>query len=241
MFPLVVCLDIVPTPAQTIVGDVRIVDSHAAWSAADLSQMYTNFSRANMSTYTVYGYTGLTYRGIDTNVALDAFPTVFKPAAISASTAQKNYLDSISAPGDHTKLDGIDVTLLTAYTVGAQQHGQKLITELTTRVTALEEAPAGLELDESGSLALTTAGGTLKVKQGGSAACMGTGATLTLGTVTITTSCAVVGATVFVVRSTTGGANLGNIAAVAAAGSFTLTSSSILDGGTYSWLIVKPS
>ncbi len=97
--------------------------------------------------------------------------------------------------------------------------------------------------DHQGHFSISTAGKTLKVKQG-SNACMGTGAVLAAGTVTVSTNAINTGDTVLLSCSALGG--VPGIPCVPDANivdgvSFDITSSSAADTSTYSWLIVKPA
>ncbi len=91
-----------------------------------------------------------------------------------------------------------------------------------------------------GNNIINTAGKTLKVKQG-SDACMGTGATMVIGTVTVSTTAVNTGDMVITSRTAEGG-TLGSgepTVTIVDGVSFTLTSSSALDTSTYTWLIIK--
>lgn len=91
----------------------------------------------------------------------------------------------------------------------------------------------------SGNAIVNVAGKTLKIKQG-SNACAGTGAVLSGGTVTVNTTAVATGDIIFLSCTAAGGTQgVPRISAISNGASFTITSSSILDTSTYSWLIVK--
>jgi hypothetical protein len=85
---------------------------------------------------------------------------------------------------------------------------------------------------------ISTAGKTLKIKQG-SNACAGTGAVLVGGTVTVNTTAVATG-DIILLNCTAAGGSQGFVRTSISNGvSFTITSSSALDTSTYSWVIVK--
>lgn len=90
----------------------------------------------------------------------------------------------------------------------------------------------------SGNLIVNTAGNTLKIKQG-SNACAGTGVTLVSGTKTVSTTAVATGDLIFL-NCTAAGGTQGFVHTTISNGvSFTITSSSVLDTSTFSWVIVK--
>jgi hypothetical protein len=105
-------------------------------------------------------------------------------------------------------------------------------------VAAQSGASSNYAIATSGSIFLDTAGGYLSVKTGTNA-CAGTGAgPLSSGTLTIATTCAKASSVIVIARTTAAG-TLGHISySISAGTSFTITSSSVTDTSTFSWLIV---
>jgi hypothetical protein len=101
------------------------------------------------------------------------------------------------------------------------------------------QAVAGVK-SFSDHIVLTTAGKTVKVKEG-SNACMGT-AVMSAGTVTAPTTAVTATSRVFVSRQSSGG-TVGSIGVGTRTPgtSFTIVSSSVLDTSTVAWLLVEPS
>jgi hypothetical protein len=104
----------------------------------------------------------------------------------------------------------------------------------------------GSSLDTSGNwtvtnnVILSTAGGALKIKQGSNASA-GTGATMSGGAVTVSTTAVSTGDVVLVTKTASGG-TLGvgmPVVTISNGVSFTLTSSNALETSTFSWAIIK--
>lgn len=119
----------------------------------------------------------------------------------------------------------------------------------TNKYTAVFDVGVGIGVDNTGATdalqvaghsAVTTAGKTFKVKQGANS-CMGTGAVMVAGAVTVNTTAVATGDLVVTERTAVGGTiGLGQPTVTIVNGtSFTLTSSNVLDTSTYSWIIFK--
>lgn len=104
---------------------------------------------------------------------------------------------------------------------------------LTTRVTI---APTATTF--AGDVKLGTAGNKLYVKTGTNASA-GT-ATLSGGTITVTTTACTTSSLVFV-QDRTGGANIGTCTVAANSGNFVVTSTNVLDSSAINWFIVEPA
>ena len=95
-------------------------------------------------------------------------------------------------------------------------------------------------IDNSGNVALPTAGLGLKVKEGSNAT-MGA-AVLVVGTVTVSTTKVTANSRIFLTSNVDGGTTAAlRVSARSAGVSFTITSLSALDTSTVAWLIVEPS
>lgn len=216
-------------------ADSRIITSQTYLTNAERAAVFAAFSQLKVSTFQMIGYP-IAYVGVTTDDAAAAFPDAVATSQLGASPDQTAHMDTNSAPGDHTRLDMVSRSALFLKALTAMNYANEWVTNTTA---ALANVPS---LDSSGGLALSTAGGTLKVKQSPSgSACMGVGAQLAgSGTKTVTTSCAASGDLVLVTRTIAAGLTPGTVTVLAAAGSFTITSSGgALDTSTFSWLIVK--
>lgn len=89
-----------------------------------------------------------------------------------------------------------------------------------------------------GSLDITAPGKTVKIARG-SNACSGTGATLSGGTVTVSTTAVATGDIVLLSMTASGGTVGFPAISINNGVSFTITSSSVIDTSTYSWVIIK--
>lgn len=92
----------------------------------------------------------------------------------------------------------------------------------------------------NGYLDISSAGKTLKIAQG-SNSCAGTGATMSGGAVTVSTTAVATGDIVLVTKTASGGTLGSGMPTVTISNgvSFTLTSSNVLETSTFSWVIIK--
>lgn len=128
----------------------------------------------------------------------------------------------------------------TSFRMGSLTSGKSLSLEYGAALAGIViDGSTGDVTASAGNLIVNTAGKTLKVKQG-SNACMGTGATMVGGAVTVNTTAVATGDLVIVSKTAAGGTSTTGMPAVTIVNgtSFTITGGA-LDTSTWSWLIIK--
>lgn len=91
------------------VADSRILASQTYLTDAERAAVFNAFGNVKVSTYTLVD-NPQTFIGLTTDDAAASFPDAIQVGLLGATPTQEAYMDSTSAPGDHTTLDMVSRT-----------------------------------------------------------------------------------------------------------------------------------